>query len=307
MKDRDLNNPLIEQVMNKVRSIPSPNYLSWPVVAASIMENVEIPFEYDTEPLQYSNPPWKERYTAFECTEMPCPKAELTKEQSEVIRNKANEDIQFDLSSPGTAVIACDASIKNKKAAYASILRFRSKDFLMNELKTGARLNCTVGSLTAELCGIRDSLMLIAYALKSCNNSEVIENAVILTDSKCAWEGIRSCCIDSVKDNFKLFDEIRIASNKILSQNINLRFTWVPSHIGIIMNTEADALADAMHINCEAQLLNVQPSVSIRMIAATSRLRALRICKNTMQEKHQFTRYLRLNPLLKQPRPQTKR
>ena len=81
----------------------------------------------------------------------------------------------------------------------------------------------------------------------------------------------------------------------------------MPSHIGIIMNTEADALADAMHINCEAQLLNVQPSVSIRMIAATSRLRALRICKNTMQEKHQFTRYLRLNPLLKQPRPQTKR
>ena len=305
MKDRDAKNPLLELIMNKVESSSIPNYLSWPAVVDSIMKNAEIPFEYESEQLEYSNPPWKERYIDFELTEMPCPKSELTNEQKETIRNKVNKEIESDLRHPGTAIVACDASVKNKRATYASILRYRSENLNLKELRTGARLNCTVGSMTAELCGIRDSLLLISYALES--RHAAMERAVILTDSKCAWEGVRSSCMNTVSDNFKLFDEIRIAANKLLGGGIKLGFTWVPSHIGIMMNSEVDALADMMHISGEAQLLNVQPSVSVRCAAARLKKHAQRVCKDSMQNKHQFARYLRINPILSQPRLPPKR
>ena len=286
--------------MNNVESNTSPNYLSWPAVAVSIMKNVAIPFEYESEPLNYSNPPWKERYIEFELTEMPCPKSELTQDQKEIIRNKVDNDIQSYLRSLGTVVVACDASIKNKKASYASILRYKLDDSVLKELRTGAQLNCTVGSMTAELCGIRDSLLLISHALMY--QKAVFDYAVIITDSKCAWEGFRSSCQGSITDNFKLFDEIRIAANKLLGVGIHLKVKWVPSHIGIMMNSEVDAMADFMHISSEAQLLNVLPSVSIRMSAAHLRKHAQRFYMDNMENKHQFARYLRINPLLTQPR-----
>ena len=303
MKDRDLNNPLLVLVTNKICCASAPNYLSWSSVAATVLQNADIPFDYRTEPLIYSTPPWKEKTIFFESTDLPCPKAELTHEQCEVIRKKANDDIESDLRTPGTVVIACDASIKNKKAAYATILKYKSEENII-EMKTGARLNCTVGSMSAELCGIRDSLLLTSHLLKSANKDLSIDSVVIYTDSKCAWGSLKS---GNIKDNYKLFDEIFIAANSLWTYDITLKFVWIPSHIGIMMNTEVDSLADFIHFSPDAQVLNIQPSISIRMLSAISRIKAQRLYRNIEQNKHQFTRYLKINPFLKQPRTPPKR
>ena len=299
MKDRDQENPLLNLVMENTKYNSScRNYLSWSEVATSMLQKIDIPFDYDSEPLRYSNPPWNEKYISFQSTEMPCAKSELTQEQCVSIRNNVNKDIISDLRDPSMAVIACDASVKDKKAAYGSILRYRNENMEISELKTGARLNCTVGSMTAELCGIRDSLKLLIHTLKSKIDGCSIKSLVLYTDSKCAWSSLQA---GSTKDNYKINDEILILINALFSRQIELKFVWIPSHIGIMLNTEADALADMMHYYYEAPVLNIQPSVSIRMKAAFARLKGFRVCRDMYEDKRQFNRYLRINPELKSP------
>ena len=297
MKDRDKQNPLLTILMNQICRKPADNnYLSWGAVVGTILRRHEVPFEYQAEDLNYKIAPWKESSVAFDLTEMPCAKASMSDEQCEIIKDDVNREIEAELRDPGTAIVACDASIANGSVSYAAILRYMSGDNLL-EYKTGARLNCVVGSMTAELAGIRDSLSLLLFFKKK-NTNCPIERAIIYTDSLSAWSNLKS---GKIADNFKVIDDVQILMNKVSSNGISITVCWVPSHIGIHLNSKADNFANMMHFHIEAPLLSIQPSVSIRMRAAQRRAQAYRLQYDKRENKHQFDRYLRINPNLEPP------
>ena len=54
-------------------------------------------------------------------------------------------------------------------------------------------------------------------------------------------------------------------------------------------------------------MIDIQPSISIRMKSASTRFRCYRVCQNLKEEKRQFIRYHRINPELKSYTQITKR
>lgn len=92
----------------------------------------------------------------------------------------------------------------------------------------------------ANVCIMSLELIAILEALKYITD-ERNPNVVIFTDSKSALQHIARCA-SGFRGVSTAYDVLK-GINNLATKGINLKLQWVPSHIGIRGNEEADRLA----------------------------------------------------------------
>lgn len=111
-------------------------------------------------------------------------------------------------------------------------------------------LTCNISIMTAELIALSKAL---TYA-----SGLGIQKIVILTDSKSSLQHVTRCASGhrGISIAYEVLDQV----NNFKINNIALTMQWVPAHIGLYGNEEADHLAKRALV--EGFPLNVQPNYS---------------------------------------------
>ena len=124
------------------------------------------------------------------------------------------------LQAAGRPVFYTDGSVQDMKAGIG---------IAHNRIISSLRLNNNATILQAELAAIRE-------ALKKANEDN-LHTALIVTDSKSAMSVLNAT---TPKDNIKLIKEIHTSASQLLYIS---EIIWVPAHVGIPGNEQADIAA----------------------------------------------------------------
>ncbi|XP_064096331.1 ribonuclease H-like [Macrobrachium nipponense] len=163
--------------------------------------------------------------------------------------------LQYQLHSPPASKEACNIQ-QLKQAAQDSIRKTTatneyftdgSVDLSISATAAGVYSTSLKGSwrLSDNASTLQTELIAIAKELEDLQHK--LGNTTIHTDSKGAIQAITK---GKAKENIKLLTSIWAIANIHQTRNRQITLNWIPSHIGIQGNEEADSLAKSgLHIN----------------------------------------------------------
>ncbi|XP_064110237.1 uncharacterized protein LOC135218022 [Macrobrachium nipponense] len=180
----------------------------------------------DSPLAEYVEPaPWKPELFNINYTVLPASKEACTIQQ---LKQAAQDSIR---KTTATNEYFTDGSVDLSIPAAAAGVYSTS-------LKGNWRLSDNASTLQTELIAI-------AKALE--DSQHKLGNTTIHTDSKGAIQAITK---GKAKENIKLLTSIWAIANIHQTRNRQITLNWIPSHIGIQGNEEADSLAKSgLHIN----------------------------------------------------------
>ena len=146
---------------------------------------------------------------------------------------------------------------------------------------------------TAELFAIKNALLYIF--------DHDVNNTVIYTDSLSALQAINSYSL-----KHPIVTEIKVLLSKLIESNSSIVLCWIPSHIGLKGNEEADKSAkNSVNAVCSENripLNDIQSCIKSKIwlkwqkewedVPATNKLRSIKKCVNSWQSSIQKKRYL---------------
>ncbi|XP_066988282.1 uncharacterized protein [Macrobrachium rosenbergii] len=173
----------------------------------------ETPSDNYVEPPPWMPIPFKFHFTLLPANKQHCSPAQLRQAAQTAINNTAAPNVYY-----------TDGSVdRNIPAAAAAVVS--------SSLKASWRLSNNASTLQTELVSIQKALE------DSLNQAG---NTTIHTDSKCAILAIKN---QSHTENVHILTSIKAAAFAHQSNGRQVTLNWIPSHIGIVGNEEADQLA----------------------------------------------------------------
>ena len=106
--------------------------------------------------------------------------------------------------------------------------------YIENVLEASHRVNDIASIYSAEA-------LAILYALRTIEIND-LDNVVIFSDSLGVLKRLASIGLNS-DNNLIISDIFLCLHNLLIEKNKNIKFVWIPSHVGIIGNDKADSLA----------------------------------------------------------------
>ncbi|XP_066965606.1 uncharacterized protein [Macrobrachium rosenbergii] len=209
------------------------------------MQNHAAAIKEDTSITEYKEQaPWEPELFKINFTILPASKEACTAQQlrlaaQEAIRKTTATNEYFTDGS-------VDLSIPSATAGVHS-----------TTLKGGWKLSDNASTLKTELIAI-------AKALEDSQHRK--GNTIIHTDSKGAIQAITN---EKAKENIRLLSSIRAIASLLQSRNRQITLNWIPSHVGIQGNEEADSLTKSglLHSNISIKITRLHTQLKNKAVA----------------------------------------
>ena len=199
------------------------------VTAKDIMQYNVIDGELGTKLYGQALPPWECKPVNVVIDRPPCKKSDMLPYE---LRTYHQAAIEESIESEGYIdQVYCDGSLCTETGHAGAAVTVMNGGYFEPNFDTMVRLQDWSSSTQAELMAM---LLALTHINKRGNNSLIISDSIAALQS-----------LNNSKDSSheKLVNEIKKKLRKVYLKDINVKFIWVPSHVGIPGNERADKLA----------------------------------------------------------------